>query len=166
MDSQKRITRSTQYPDLKTSSRREAELRRSNTLMRRLLIGFKGRLDDELRARNVTTAQLRLLTEVKERPGSTGAQIARACFVTPQSMQAMMARAVEHGWIARGTHAENHRLVTARLTPAGERLLAYADAILARLELEVWRGVAISDLKTMNALIERGLNNLEASRSE
>ncbi len=145
----------------KTSAKRAAELRRSLTLMRRVLLGFKAHLDDALRPRNVTTAQLRLLTEVKERPGSSGAQMARACYVTPQSAQAMLVRAVEHGWVVRGKDAENDRLVTARLTPAGERLLAHADLALAKLELEVWEGVAHADLRAMNELLERGLANLE-----
>ncbi len=128
--------------------------------MRRVLLSFKGRLDDELRPRNVTTAQLRFLTEVKERPGSSGAQMARACYVTPQSAQAMMVRAVQHGWVVRGKDAENDRLVTARLTPAGARLLAYADAALERFEREVWSGVGVEDLHAMNEVLERGLRNL------
>jgi DNA-binding MarR family transcriptional regulator len=130
-------------------------------LMRRLLLGFKARLDDELRSHNVTTAQLRFLTEVKERPGSSGAQMARACYVTPQSAQAMMVRAVKNGWVVRGKNAENDRLVTARLTAAGERLLAYADGVLGRLELEVWDGIGRSEVQAMNELLERGLANLE-----
>jgi len=140
---------------------RAAEMRRSGTLMRRVLLGFKGRLDDELRSKNVTTSQLRFLTEVKERPGASNAQMARACYVTPQSAQAMLVRAVEHGWVVRGKNAENDRLVTARLTPAGERLLAYADGVLAKLEAEVWAGVSMADLRAMNETLERGLLNLD-----
>jgi DNA-binding MarR family transcriptional regulator len=146
--------------DSEMQPRRAAEIRRGSSLMRQLLVGLKGRLDDELRAKHVTSAQLRFLHEVKEHPGSSGAQMARACYVTPQSAQAMMARAVERGWVVRGSDAENHRLVTARLTPAGERLLAYADGVLARLEAEVWSGVAVRDLKDMNSIIERAINNL------
>jgi DNA-binding MarR family transcriptional regulator len=142
-------------------SRRSAETRRVTTLMRRLLVGLKGRLDDELREKNVTSAQLRFLQEVKERPGSSGAQMARAIYVTPQSAQALMARAVERGWVVRGTDDENHRLVTARLTPAGERLLAYADGVLAQLSAEVWSGISLAELREMNAVIERGLENLK-----
>jgi DNA-binding MarR family transcriptional regulator len=130
-------------------------------LMRRVLLGFKGRLDDELRTKNVTSAQLRFLHELKERPGSSGAQLARACFVTPQSAQAMTSRAVERGWIVRGKSPDNDRLVTAQLTTAGERLLAYADGVLARLEAEVWAGVPMPELRAMNATLERGLVNLE-----
>src|ERR1700679_1184241 len=122
------------------ANRRAAETRRSATLMRRVLVGFKSRLDDELRGKNVTTAQLRFLHEVKERPGSSNAQMARACYVTPQSAQAMLVRAVERGWVVRGKSSENDKLVTVKLTQAGERLLAYADGVLAHLEAEVWAG--------------------------
>ena len=128
--------------------------------MRRVLLGLKARLDEELRASHVTTAQLRLLTEIKEHPGSSGAKMARACYVTPQSAQAMLVRAVKHGWVVRGKDAENERLVTARLTPAGERLLAHADAVLAALEAEAWAGVTMHELRSVNDVLERGLANL------
>ena len=141
--------------------KRSAETRRTNTLMRRLLVGLKSRLDEELRPKNVTSAQLRLLHEVKERPGASGAQMARACYVTPQSLQALMMKAVARGWVARGTDEANHRLVTARLTPAGERLLVYADEVLAKLEVEVWGKVSVVDLRAMNETLERGLERLE-----
>ncbi len=154
MDSETRINSG-------NGTRRSSETRRATTLMRRLLVGLKGRLDEELREQNVTSAQLRFLQVVKEHPGSSGAQMARACYVTPQSAQALMTRAVERGWVVRGTDPENHRLVTVRLTPAGERLLAYADGVLAQLSAEVWAGVSVAELRTMNAVIEQGLQNLK-----
>jgi DNA-binding MarR family transcriptional regulator len=87
--------------DAEKRTSREIEARRSYKLMRRMVVGMRSRLDEELRSKEVTTAQLRFLYEVRERPGSSGAQMARACFVTPQSAQAMMARAVERGCGAR-----------------------------------------------------------------
>jgi DNA-binding MarR family transcriptional regulator len=134
--------------------------------MRRVLLGFKARLDDELRDRHVTSAQLRFLHEVQERPGGSNAQIARACYMTPQSAQAMLVRAVRQGWVVRGKSAENGKLVTVRLTKAGERLLGYADGVLAELEAEVWRGVSVTELRGMNATLEHGLANLEEQRME
>ena len=144
----------------RTPTRRQAEARRSLKLMRGVLNGFRMRLDEQLRARNVTTAQLRLLNEVKQRPGASGAQIARACEVTPQSAQAMMVRAVARGWVVRGKNAENDRLVTARLTPAGQRLLGHAYAILTGLETEVWAGAGTAELRGFNDVLERGLARL------
>jgi DNA-binding MarR family transcriptional regulator len=147
--------------DAEKKSGREFETRRSKLLMRRLMMGLRARMDDELRVKKITTAQLGFLHEVKKNPGGSGAQMARACYVTPQSGQAMMARAVKHGWVVRGKDAENHRLVTARLTPAGERLLEYAHAVYERLEAEVWAGVPLGDLRVMNQVLTRGLKNLE-----
>lgn len=148
--------------DSERRTRRALETRRSVKLIRRMLLGFRARLDEDLRPRKVTTAQLRFLREVQERPGGSGAEMARACSVTPQSAQAMMARAVEHGWVVRGKDPRNERVVTARLTRTGERLLAYADEVMMRLEAEVWAGVGVSELRAMNELLERGLLNLEA----
>jgi DNA-binding MarR family transcriptional regulator len=134
--------------------------------MRRVLLGFKARLDDELRDKHVTSAQLRFLHEVQERPGGSNAQMARACYMTPQSAQAMLVRAVKQGWVVRGKSAENGKLVTVRLTKAGERLLAYADGVLAELEAEVWRGVSLAELRGMNGTLEHGLRNMEVQRAE
>lgn len=142
-------------------TKREVETRRGVKLMRRMLLGFGVKLDEELRSKNVTTAQLRFLHEVKIQPGGSGAEMARACYVTPQSAQVMMARAVERGWVVRGKDAHNHRVVTARLTPAGERLLAHADVVMTRLEAEVWSGISYTELRAMNEALERGLENLE-----
>ena len=135
-------------------------MRRSYSLMRRLTMGFQHRLDDELRGKKVTSAQLRFLYELRQRPGSTGAQLARACFMTPQSAQAMMVRAVAQGWVTRGKDPENDRLRIARLTPAGERLMAYASAVFSELEAQVWHGVRMADLRAMNDVLERSLTRL------
>ena len=140
---------------------RQIEARRMGKLLRRAMMGFRGRLDDELKGHHVTTAQLRLLYEVREHPGGSGAQMARALFVSPQSAQAMLARAVERGWIARGKDPENERLVTVRLTPAGTRLLQHAEAVARTIEAEVWAGVSIQDLRFVSGILERGLHNLE-----
>ena len=128
--------------------------------MRQVLVSFKARLDEELKDHHVTTAQLRLLYEVRERPGGSGAQMARACLVTPQSAQSMLALAVERGWMARGKNEENERLVTFRLTTAGVKLLEYAEGVARGIEAEVWAGVSVAEMKAVTAVLERGLANL------
>jgi len=147
--------------DSEKKSGREFEMKRSKILMRRLIMSLRARMDDELRVKKITTAQLGFLNEVNKNPGGSSAQMARACYVTPQSAQSMMVRAVKHGWVVRGKDAENDRLVTVSLTPAGERLLEYAHALYGRLEAEVWAGVPLADLRVMNQVLTRGLENLE-----
>ena len=66
-----------------------------------------------------------------------------------------------HRALLERARAENDRVVTARLTPEGERLLAYFDGVMQRLEAEVWGGVSIAELRALNELLERGLAELE-----
>jgi DNA-binding MarR family transcriptional regulator len=148
--------------DSKSSKNTKADIaRRMGKLLRQLMVNFKATLDERLKDHHVTTAQLRLLYEVRERPGGSGAQMARACLVTPQSAQAMLVLAVERGWMMRGKDAENERLVTFRLTATGVKLLEYAEGVAREIEAEVWAGVSVAELKAVSGLLERGLRNLE-----
>ena len=146
--------------DSEKRTKREQATRESLKLMRRLLGGFRLHLDDALREKKVTAAQIRFLYEVKLHPGATGAQLARACFITPQSAQAMMTRAVARGWITRAHAQENERLMVARLTPRGEKLLLLAESLHTLLEAKVWQGFATRDFETINALLRRALTRL------
>ena len=142
-------------------SAKAAESKKMRVLMKRVSLAFQARMDEELKGHEVTMAQLRLLHEVRERPGGSGAQMARACYVTPQSAQALLGKLVRRGWVMRGKDAENERLVTARLTEEGTRVLGVAEEIVRRLEAEIWRGISIAELQAVAAVLARGLSNLE-----
>ena len=146
----------------KKPTRRRAEIRRATQLMKRLLLGLRGRLDEELRPQDVTAAQLKLLEAVRLHPGASGAQLARLCYVTPQTSQAMLQRAVRRGWVSRGKDEQNHRLVTASLTAVGESLLAEAEKLVKMIEAQLWKGMATEEFAVLNSLLERGLANLKS----
>ncbi len=146
--------------ELRPRSRLEAT-RQTQNLLRKLIVGSRARLDEELKPHRCTHSQLRVLYEIRQHPGVSGATIARACGMTPQSAQAILVRAVERGWATRAKGADNERLVTARLTKAGERLLANAQQIKSGMEAEVWAGIPLAELRQMNAILARALANLE-----
>ncbi len=129
--------------------------------MKRLVFACRNRVDDALRGSGVTTAQMRLLHEVSKQPGASGAELARILHVTPQSAQAQLARAVAHGWVMRGKHAGNDRLVSMQLTRAGSRLLEQVYSIAGEVESRMWSGVPASDVQVLNRVLERALENLE-----
>ena len=139
---------------------RDAEMRRAAINMKQMLIAMRNRMDVRLRDRKVTSAQLRLLRELQVLPGISGAKLARECSITPQTAQAMLVRSVKAGWIVRGSDPENNRLVTARLTPAGEKLLAYAEEIVREVEAELWAGVTGQELRTISEILERTQKNM------
>src|SRR5579859_3873134 len=89
--------------------RKAAEARTRTENMRQLITGFRGRVEDELRADGLTLPQLRLLKAVKHQDDVSAAALARTCNVTPQTMQAVLGRAVEARWIIRGKSKKNER---------------------------------------------------------
>jgi MarR family transcriptional regulator, organic hydroperoxide resistance regulator len=141
--------------------RKAVAARQSTEHIRRLVMGSRALLEERLRGEGMTLAQLRLLKAVKHESGVSAAALARACGVTPQTMQAVLMRAVREEWIVRGKSERNERFVTASLTKLGERSLERGAAMLARIEEEIWRGVGVGTLREMNAVLEAGVGNLE-----
>ena len=106
-----------------TRKTRQAETRRAAQLMKRIMIHFRSQMDEQLRPQGVTTAQLHVMKVIRDEPGGSGAQLARACYVTPQSAQALLKNLEDGGWITRTKDRVNDRILIAQLTPSGVKLL-------------------------------------------
>jgi DNA-binding MarR family transcriptional regulator len=128
--------------------------------MKRILMHSRALMDDRLRPHATTTAQIRLLLAIRTAPGSSGAQLARQCEVTPQTAQTLIQRAEQAGWIVRGKDRENERILTASLTPAGEKLLKTADRILRGIETRLWKNIAPREMGRVAAVLESCLRNI------
>ena len=134
--------------------------RRAAQLMKRILLGFRRQLDEDLRPQGVTTAQLQILKAIKSSPGSSGAQLARVCYVTPQTMQALIQKAEKDGWIARRKDKGNDRVLAASLTAAGEKLLQDAETAVSQIEEKLWNGISSREIADLAAMLERCLGNI------
>jgi DNA-binding MarR family transcriptional regulator len=140
---------------------RQAKTRLSAQLMKRILIHFRSQMDEQLRPQGVTTAQLQMLKVIQNEAGGSGAQLARSCYMTPQSAQALLKNLEDGGWIRRGKDKVNGRILVARLTPSGEELLKTAEKAARVIEERLWRGVPESAVEGLNEVLERCLANLE-----
>jgi MarR family transcriptional regulator, organic hydroperoxide resistance regulator len=139
----------------------QTERRRTAQMMKRILIHFRSQMDASLRPQGVTTAQLQVLKAIRDQPGVSGAQLARSCYVTPQSAQSLL-RGLEDGkWIVRSKDNQNDRILTARLTSEGEKLLLSAEKTAKLIEGKLWRGVRESSIEAVNEVLEQCLANLE-----
>jgi DNA-binding MarR family transcriptional regulator len=130
--------------------------------MKRILIHFRGQMDELLRPEGVTTAQLQVLKAVRDEPGPSGAQLARACYMTAQSAQALLKCLEDGGWIVRTKDKVNDRILIARLTPSGEELLETAQKQVRAIEKKLWRGIPEGDVEALNKTLERCLANLDS----
>ncbi len=135
-------------------------------MMKRILIQFRARLDDQLRPQGLTTAQMQVLFTVRTLPGSSGAQIARACYITPQTTQMLLKHLEKSGFIVRGKDPVNDRILTARITATGEELAEAVEKKSRALQQELWQGITDSELGSLNTLLERCLGNLGGSFDE
>jgi MarR family transcriptional regulator, organic hydroperoxide resistance regulator len=140
----------------------QAERRRAAQMMKRILIHFRSQIDEKLRPQGVTTAQLQVLKAIRDQPGVSGAQLARSCYVTPQSAQSLLRGLEEGKWIVRSKDHGNDRILTARLSPDGEKLLLTAEKTARSIEEKLWRGVPESSIEALNEVLEQCLVNLEA----
>jgi MarR family transcriptional regulator, organic hydroperoxide resistance regulator len=129
-------------------------------MMKRILIHMRGEMDVLLRPYGVTTAQLVMLKAVRNSPGSSGAQLARECYVTPQSAQALIKQLEDGGFIVRDKDRVNGRIVKASITPAGERLLDTAEKTALELQESLWVGISDHDVETLHGLLARCLQNI------
>ena len=147
--------------DVKNGKNRQAETRRAAQTMKRIMIHFRSQMDEKLRPQGVTTAQLQVLKVIRDEPGGSGAQLARACHVTPQSAQALLKSLEDGGWITRTKDRVNERILIAQLTPSGVELFETADRLARVIEKRLWQGVPDSGIEALNRTLMRCLENLE-----
>jgi DNA-binding MarR family transcriptional regulator len=131
------------------------------TQVKRVLLGFRSLLDEELQPLGITAAQLRLLRAVQDAPGISGAKLADICSVTPQTGQQMMLRLESNGWITREKNPANERVLLAQLTKKGEKMLLQARVIAEAAHRKLWQGIDPAQLAIFDEALARSCENLK-----
>jgi len=82
----------------------------------------------------MTTAQYAALSTLEAAPGLSGAELARRSFVTPQTMNAILANLEAAGLAVRRHHPEHGRVLQAYLTEMGEESVTRAHGLVEAVE--------------------------------
>ncbi|MDX6381334.1 MAG: hypothetical protein QOI57_2358 [Rubrobacteraceae bacterium] len=110
-------------------------------------------MDGALRDVGLTTPQYAALSVLGDEPGLSGAELARRCFVTPQTMNAIVVNLEAAGLLLRRSHPEHGRVLQAYLTAAGEELVSRAHEMVEAIETRMLAGLNPEDrLQLLNAL--------------
>ena len=96
---------------------------------------LRQRLDAELGRVGITAPQNAVLLAVAGNPRISNAELARAAFVTPQTMQAILVNLERAGLIARSPHPEHGRVIMTELTATGQQAV-----LMARRRPTRWSG--------------------------
>jgi DNA-binding MarR family transcriptional regulator len=123
---------------------------------------LRARIDARLRGLDLTMAQYALMTAVEETPRASGAELARRCFITPQSVNGLIAGLLESGLIERDPSKTHGRIIEIALTAHGRARLREAHAAVNAIEATMLHGISGSDRRLMTSLLRICIENLAA----
>jgi len=102
-------------------------------VLKRAQQALRAAMDEALRRRGLTTAQYAALNALEEASGLSGAELARRCFVTPQTMNEIVAH-LEAGGLVKRRRGDDARVLRADLTAAGLDLVSACHQTVAAIE--------------------------------
>lgn len=113
------------------------------------------RLEEMLAGTGISPSQNAVLLAIADNPRISNASLARAAFVTPQSMQGMLVTLERDGLITRTPHPEHGRIIMTELTEAG-KTAAQAGMIAAEaVERQMLAGLTGEEAKLLGQLLKR-----------
>ena len=98
-------------------------------------------VDATLRELGLTTAQYAALGALEATPGISNADLARACFVTPQTMNEIVQSLHASGLMQRTAHPIHGRILQLDLTPLGRTRLRQAHQLIETVEERMVAGL-------------------------
>lgn len=111
----------------------------------------------------VSAAQNAVLLAVRENPRISNASLARAAFVTPQSMQGMLVTLERDGFIVRTPHPEHGRIIMTELTDKGAAAAEAGTIAAEAVERQMLADLTGDEAKLLGDLLRRCADALERS---
>src|SRR5262252_814396 len=112
-------------------------------------------MDAALRDLGITTPQYAVLNFLKQAPRLSSAELARRAFVTPQTMNRIVANLEAAGLIERDPHPQLGRVLQATLSRRGQRLLVESQRRIAEVEARMVRDLSPAEQRQLAKLLER-----------
>lgn len=116
--------------------------------------------DTALSAVGLSLPQLAVLALLRQSPGASNAALARAAFVTPQSMGSILGTMTKRGFIRRTPDRTNRRILRTTLTAKGVKMLQAADAALSHVEERLVTPLNAEEERLMREWLQRCANAL------
>ena len=129
--------------------------------LKRAQQALRAAMDDVLGEMGITTAQYAALSALEPGEPLSGAEMARRCFVTPQTMNALVVTLERGSLVERRPHSEHGRVIETRLLPRGAELLRRAHAAAAEVEERMLNGFGGAQRDRLAAELGRCAENLD-----
>lgn len=119
-------------------------------------------MDDALRPLALTTPQYSVLSALEAEPGMSNARLARAAFVTPQTMHGLLTNLERSALIARDADPGHGRVLRTELTERGWRVLGEAHGKIAVIEASMMASIGEANSARMTTALTRCAEELQA----
>jgi DNA-binding MarR family transcriptional regulator len=114
-----------------------------------------------VRTVGLTLAQYVALAELAALPGLTGAELARACLVSPQAMMVVLKAMEEQGLVERTQHPRHQTVLEIHLTSVGREALSAARKRAEPIEQRITKALSKREIGTLRALLRRCIEAVE-----
>lgn len=123
-------------------------------IIKRAQQALRSRMDTALDKVDLTTPQYAALSILEEEQKLSNAELARRCFLTPQTMHKIVTGMEEKGLVERKSDPTHGRKINTLLTSPGKKKLGEAHQIVKQIEQEMTAGLSANDVEaTINNLV-------------
>lgn len=129
-------------------------------IVKRAQQALRTRMDLELRGHELTTPQYAVLSTVDGSPGISNADLAKAAFVTAQTMQGIIATLEKRGFLERTPDPHHGRRLMTQLTEEGRRAMNVADATIEKIEAMMRGSISASEIEHATETLLACIENL------
>jgi DNA-binding MarR family transcriptional regulator len=123
-------------------------------------------LDEGLREFGLTLPQMAVLSTLKHIPGASSAELARAAFVSPQTMGELLATLERGQLIERTADPRNARVLRTTLTTQGLHAHERGGAVVARVESRLGSALSADEQRLLREFLGRCAAALGAGKLE
>jgi DNA-binding MarR family transcriptional regulator len=132
-------------------------------LLKRVQHSLRLAMDEKLREYELSTPQYAALWALGMEPGLSGAELARRCFVRPQTMSEILANLEGRDLVERKPHPVHRRVVEVHLTEAAVDLLEACEECVRNIDERMLHGLTPEGRQELSEGLRRCAEGLEAT---
>ena len=118
-------------------------------------------MDDALISIDLTTPQYSVLAQLELHPGISNASLARASFISPQTMHKIVSNLEQRNLIERKKNSFNNKILCTELTEKGQELVKNAHFVIKAIELRMLSTIGKDRRCVFEKLLLECFNNLQ-----
>jgi DNA-binding MarR family transcriptional regulator len=116
---------------------------------------LRKKMDNSLININLTTPQYAVLSQLKEYPGLSNAELSRKSFVTPQTMNLIVQNLEDRHFVIR-SHSKNHgKIMNTEITESGVAILEKANVLVFEVEEQIFGGLLKKESNNLRMILQK-----------